>query len=309
MSDSPTPKHPREAEADSAPSLARTLRAWLRGVGVGRDGDTTLREDLRELLEQHEDAGQRVNAEERMILTNLVKLGELRVGDEMIPRTDVVGIEIDSSLADIVAVFREALHSRLPVYRDTLDSVLGMTHIKDLLPYWVGSADFDLRQIVRDVLFVPPSMPVLDLLLRMRTARIHMAMVVDEFGGTDGLVTIEDMVEAVVGEIEDEHDEVEGPLIIEIRPGVLEADARAPREEVENLIGCDFLPEDRDEDIDTLGGVVVSLAGRVPQRGEIIAHPSGVAFEVIDADARRIRRVRVRKITISAEKPPPKADG
>ncbi len=290
----PASKSDKTNGNDAEPSITGTFKAWLKGLGLGRNADVTLQEELRELLESHEDANHTVDAEERMILMNLIKLGDIEVGDVMIPRADMIGIEVDSGLSQIIPIFREGLHSRVPVYRKTLDTVLGMSHIKDLLPYWEDATGFSLREILREVLFVPPSMPVLDLLLRMRVRRIHMAMVVDEFGGTDGLVTIEDLVEAVVGEIEDEHDAIEGPLIVEISPGVIEADARAPTEDVEAYVGLDFLPEDRDEDIDTIGGVVALLAGRVPQRGEVITHPDGVAFEVIEADARRIRRIRVR---------------
>lgn len=294
MSD-PSRSTPRENGADEESSLTRTIRSWLRSLGVGR-ADGTLQDNLRELLEQHEDANQQVNAEERMILMNLVKLGELRVSDVMIPRADIMGVEDTADIDRLVQAFKDGLHSRLPVYRETLDNVIGMVHIKDLLAYWGTGEGFDLLKLVREVEFVPPSMPVLDLLLKMRTLRIHMAMVIDEFGGTDGLATIEDLVEAIVGEIEDEHDVDERPPFVEVSEGVLDADARAQIEEVEARMSCDFLPEDRDEDIDTIGGVVTSLAGRVPQRGEIIAHPSGIEFEITEADARRVKRLRVRRV-------------
>ncbi len=295
MSDPSLRSTPRENGAEEESSLTRTIRNWLRNLGVGR-ADATLQENLRELLEQHEVADHQVNAEERMILMNLVKLGELRVGDVMIPRADIVGVEVGATIDELVQTFRDGLHSRVPVYRGTLDNVLGMAHIKDLLAYWGTGEGFDLLQLVREVQFVPPSMPVLDLLFTMRTRRVHMAMVVDEFGGTDGLATIEDLVEAIVGEIEDEHDSVEKPLFVEVGDDILEADARAPIEEVEARMGCDFLPEERDEDVDTIGGVVASLAGRVPQRGEIISHHSGIEFEITEADARRVKRLRVRRV-------------
>jgi CBS domain containing-hemolysin-like protein len=301
MSD-PSRSPPRENGADEESSLTRTIRSWLRSLGVGR-ADGTLQDNLRELLEQHEDANQQVNAEERMILMNLVKLGELRVADVMIPRADIVGVEDTAEIDRLVQAFKDGLHSRLPVYRETLDNVIGMVHIKDLLAYWGTGKGFDLLKLVREVEFVPPSMPVLDLLLKMRTLRVHMAMVIDEFGGTDGLATIEDLVEAIVGEIEDEHDVDERPPFVEVGEGVLDADARAEIEEVEARMSCDFLPEERDEDIDTIGGVVTALAGRVPQRGEIIAHPSGIEFEITEADARRVKRLRVRRV-----RPAPSAD-
>ena len=302
MSDPSLRSTPGENGAEEESSLTRTIRNWLRSLGVGR-ADGTLQENLRELLEQHEVADHQVNAEERMILMNLVKLGELRVGDVMIPRADIIGVEVGATIDELVQTFRDGLHSRVPVYRDTLDNVLGMAHIKDLLAYWGTGEGFDLLQLVREVQFVPPSMPVLDLLFTMRTRRVHMAMVVDEFGGTDGLATIEDLVEAIVGEIEDEHDSVEKPLFVEVGEDILEADARAPIEELEARLGCDFLPEERDEDVETIGGVVASLAGRVPQRGEIISHPSGIEFEITEADARRVKRLRVRRVKPSAGPP------
>lgn len=301
MSDPSLRSTPRENGADEDSSLTGTIRRWLRGLGVGRS-DGTLQENLRELLEQHEEDSHQVNAEERMILMNLVKLGELRVADVMIPRADIVGVEDNANIDKLVKAFKDGLHSRLPVYRGTLDNVIGMVHIKDLLAYWGTGKGFDLLKLVREVEFVPPSMPVLDLLLKMRTLRVHMAMVIDEFGGTDGLATIEDLVEAIVGEIEDEHDVDERPPFVEVSEGVFDADARAPIEEVEARMRCDFLPEDRDEDIDTIGGVVTSLAGRVPQRGEIIAHPSGIEFEITEADARRIKRLRIRRVAPATDR-------
>ncbi len=299
MNDPSLRSTPREGGADEESSLTRTIRSWLRSLGVGRD-DGTLRDNLRELLAQHEDADHQVNAEERMILMNLVKLGELRVANVMIPRADIVGVEDTADIDKLVRAFRDGLHSRLPVFRGTLDNVIGMVHIKDLLAFWGTGEGFDLLELVREVEFVPPSMPVLDLLLRMRTVRVHMAMVIDEFGGTDGLATIEDLVEAIVGEIEDEHDVEERPPFVEVSEGVFDADARAPIEEVEARLNCDFLPEERDEDVDTIGGVVTSLAGRVPQRGEIISHPSGIEFEITEADARRVKRLRVRHVKPAA---------
>ncbi len=280
-------------EADDS-SLAHNLLTWLRGTSRGRNGDGMLRESLSELIEESEDERGPVNPEERLMLTNILKLHRLRVDDVMVPRPDIVAIGADAPLDKVVEAMHEAFHSRLPIYRNTLDHVLGFVHIKDLLAYWRGRKDFDLADVAHDVLFVPPTMSVLDLLLRMREGRIHMALVVDEFGGTDGLVTIEDLVEEIVGEIEDEHDQAEAPTIEERPDGTLVADARADIDEFEARVGVDLLPEERDEDVDTLGGFVFSLFGRVPQRGELISHPSGLEFEVLDADPRRVKRLRVR---------------
>jgi len=275
-------------------SLAHHLLTWLRGASRGRNGDGTLRENLSELIEESEDERGSFNREERSMLTNILKLHRLRVDGVMVPRPDIVAIGADAPLDKVVETMREAFHSRLPVYQDTLDHVLGFVHIKDILAYWRGRADFDLVGIAHEVMFVPPTMSVLDLLLRMRERRIHMALVVDEFGGTDGLVTIEDLVEEIVGEIEDEHDRTEEPAIEERPDGTLVADARADIDEFEARVGVDLLPEERDEDVETLGGFVFSLFGRVPQRGELIVHPSGLEFEVLDADPRRVKRLRIR---------------
>lgn len=275
-------------------SLAQNLLTWLRGTSRGRNGDEMLRESLSELIEESEDEQGPFNREERLMLMNILKLHRLRVDDVMVPRPDIVAIEVDAPLDKVVEAMHEAFHSRLPIYQGTLDHVLGFVHIKDLLAYWEGRTDFNLVDVAHDVLFVPPTMSVLDLLLRMREGRIHMALVVDEFGGTDGLVTIEDLVEEIVGEIEDEHDQVEAPTIEERPDGTLVADGRADIDEFEARVGVDLLPEERDEDIDTLGGFVFSLFGRVPQRGELISHPSGLEFEVLDADPRRVKRLRVR---------------
>ena len=198
----------------------------------------------------------------------------------------------------MIDVFQREFHSRIPIYREGLDHVIGMVHIKDLLKYWGKSDDFRLDDIVREVMFVPPSMPVADLLLNMRTRRVHMALVIDEYGGTDGLVTIEDLVEAIVGDIEDEHDDDEIDLIVEISEGVLEVDGRADSIAVEAKLHVDLLPAELDEEVETIAGVVASLAGRVPQRGEVISHPHGIEFEVLQADARRIKRLRITKVAV-----------
>ncbi|MBH63614.1 MAG: magnesium/cobalt efflux protein [Alphaproteobacteria bacterium] len=285
-----------EAADDNADesSLTQNLLTWIRGSSRARNGDELLRESLSELIEESEDEQGTFNREERLMLMNILKLHGLRVDDVMVPRPDIVAIESDAPLDKVVEAMHEAFHSRLPIYQDTLDHVLGFVHIKDLLAYWRGREEFRLSDVAHDVLFVPPTMSVLDLLLRMREGRIHMALVVDEFGGTDGLVTIEDLVEEIVGEIEDEHDQVEAPTIEERSDGTLVADGRADIDEFEARVGVDLLPEERDEDVDTLGGFVFSLVGRVPQRGQLITHPSGLEFEVLDADPRRVKRLRVR---------------
>jgi CBS domain containing-hemolysin-like protein len=224
----------------------------------------------------------------------------LRVADVMTPRADIVSVELSTSFEAVVAQFAEAEHSRMPIYRETLDDPVGVIHIKDIFRLLADDekhpapGDAVLHKLRRDALYVPASMKAADLLLRMRTSRIHMALVIDEFGGTDGLVSMEDLIEAVVGEIDDEHDDAAAVAIVARPGGIFDADARAPLEELEATIGRSLAPPDMEEDIDTVAGLVVALAGRVPQRGEVIAHPDGYEFEVVEADPRRVRRVRMR---------------
>ncbi len=224
----------------------------------------------------------------------------LRVADVMTPRADIVAVELSTPFDALVAQFVEAGHSRMPIYRETLDDPVGVIHVKDVFRLMAedekrpSGADLVLNKLRREALYVPASMKASDLLLRMRTSRIHMALVIDEFGGTDGVVTMEDLIEAVVGEIDDEHDDAAAASIVARPGGVYDADARAPLEELEAALGRELAPSDMEEDIDTVAGLVVALAGRVPQRGEVIAHPDGYEFEVVEADPRRVRRVRVR---------------
>lgn len=288
MSDSST-------EADST-----SLKGWVSGVLTKLRGrEPSLRESLEDVIEEHRDDPSDLTAEERIMLMNIVSLRELQIYDVMVPRADIVAIEMSTPLEELVKAFKEAAHSRLPVYRDTLDDVAGMVHVKDvLIAITEGQADgktVTINDIKRRVLFVPPSMPVIDLLLKMRLSRNHMALVIDEYGGTDGLVTIEDLIETIVGDIDDEHDEQLTPLIMPRPSGTLDVDARCPIEDLEAQLGIDLLPDDQEDYIDTVGGLLFSLAGRVPERGEVIEHPSGIEFEVTDADARQLKRVRVRK--------------
>jgi hemolysin (HlyC) family protein len=226
----------------------------------------------------------------------LGNLNHLRVEDVSVPRADITAVPVNQKLDDLIRVFRESGYSRLPVYGDTMDNPLGLIHLKDLaLKYGFNGkpARFGLKKMLRPLLFAPPSMPIGVLLQKMQTDRIHMAMVIDEYGGVDGLVTIEDLIEQVVGEIEDEHDADEEQMWVEEKPGVYLCQARMPLDEFEAVTGAGFLAQGDDEEIDTLGGLVVMLAGRVPVRGEVIPHPKGFEFEVLDADPRRIKRLRV----------------
>ena len=222
-----------------------------------------------------------------------------RVEDVMIPRSDIVALDQETPFDEVIDAFSEATHSRLPVYRDSLDDPMGFVHIKDVVAALsaqqrgVEDAPRSLSALRRDLLYVPTSMHLSALLVRMQSTRIHLALVVDEYGGTDGLVSLEDLVEEIVGEIEDEHDE-DAPGLSAKGIGVWEADARIEIIDFTETTGIDLALPDYEDEIDTLGGIVFALAGRVPQRGEILRHPNGIDFEVLDADPRRIQRLRLR---------------
>jgi magnesium and cobalt transporter len=275
------------------------LLNWLRAFR-GRSEETTLRDELEELIEEHSEE-EPIDPHERRLLVNILKLHELTAADVMVPRVDILAIAIDTPFGEAAKAVVEHGHSRAPVYRETLDDAVGFIHIKDLLPYAVDGKSVPLSQLVRKVLFVAPSMPLLDLLLQMRLSRVHMALVVDEFGGIDGLVTIEDVIEEIVGEIEDEHDGVARPKLIERPDGTLIADGRTPIAALQERMAAPLLPPDHEEGVDTLGGLVFTLAGRIPARGEVIPHPAGIEFEVLDADPRRVKRLRVRGVPAHAE--------
>lgn len=221
----------------------------------------------------------------------------MRVDDIALPKNEIVAAPVTASMAELIELFREHGVSRIPVYRDTLDTPLGLIHLKDLaLKYGFGqpAPAFALRPMLRPLLFVPPSMPAAVLLQMMQQKRIHMALVIDEYGGVDGLVTIEDLIEQVIGEIEDEHDELDpGQWVVE-RPGQWLIEARAELDEVEAATGLSLATEAETEEVDTLGGLIVLLAGRVPEPGEVIEHPSGARFEVVEGDNRRVKRLRLR---------------
>jgi CBS domain containing-hemolysin-like protein len=231
-------------------------------------------------------------AHARELIANIRALRDLPVSDFMVPRADIIGMEIGTGQDQLLHAIAEHQHSRMPVYRETLDDVLGFVHIKDVMVAMSEGGSIELEKIVRPIKIVAPSMRVLDLLLDMRKTRQQVALVVDEFGGIDGLVTIEDLIEGIVGDIADEHDDETLPSMTERPDGSLLADARVPIEEFEERFGP-LLSEDEREEIDTLGGLMFSLAGRVPSRGELLKHPSGLEFEVVDADSRRIKRLRI----------------
>ena len=282
--------------ASTRPSILDRLRARLRGRA-----EPTLRESIAELMQEAAetpagpDSGAELDRQERALIANVLRLRGKQADDVMVPRADIVAIRADVTLDEALTLLRAEGHSRLPVYRESLDDVIGMVHIKDVFAY-VGRADaFSLEKILRRPLLVAPQIPVLDLLLQMRQARMHLALVVDEYGGIDGLVTIEDLVEEIVGDISDEHDEIEGPLVIERADGAIDIDARLPVADFETRMGPILTDDERAADIDTVGGLVMTLAGRVPTRSEVIGHPSGIEFRILESDARRVRRLRVRR--------------
>ncbi len=229
---------------------------------------------------------------------SMYNLRRLRVDDVSVPRVEIKAVPSDISLADLIEVFRSSGYSRLPVFEGTMDTPKGLIHLKDLaLNYGFNGAvnDFNVMDTLRPLIFAPPSMPIGVLLQKMQTDRRHMALVIDEYGGVDGLVTIEDLIEQIIGEIEDEHDVAEDKLWVEEAPGCWMVYSRAPLDEFEAVIGEDLTNGLEDDEVDTIGGVIFLLAGRVPARGEIVPHPNGTEFEVVDADPRRVKRVRVRK--------------
>ncbi|BCX19453.1 MAG: hemolysin C [Geminicoccaceae bacterium] len=278
------------------PSLLEGLLRRIRELALGPEQEGSLRRTLEEILEETEGGeDRRLSPEERALVQRALAFGELEVADIMVPRSDIKAVPVEASLAEVVAAMRAAGHSRLLVYRDTLDEVIGIVHLKDLLDYWGDGAAFALERIVRQVPVVPPSMRVLELLLELRTSRQHLAVVVDEFGGTDGLVTLEDVVSELLGEIADERAAQETPQLVERPDGSLEVDGRLDLEELEERLGLQLLAEDERDEADTVAGLIFALVDRVPARGEVVEHPSGLRFEVLDADPRRIKRVCVRR--------------
>jgi CBS domain containing-hemolysin-like protein len=297
--------------------LGRWLGQFLDRLGLRGGG--TAREEIVEALAEENGELADLSAQERAMLSNVLSLRERRVGDVMVPRADIVAVPAEATLDELLAHFRTAGHSRLPVFDDTLDDPRGMVHIRDFLeyiaekahpegsgpaeengrpavPHQLSAVDLSTRlsqtELLRPVLYVPPSMPAVDLLVRMQSTRTHIALVIDEYGGTDGLVSIEDLVEIVVGDIEDEHDLEETP-IVPAGEHCFTADARATLAELKEATGVDLSDSEVAEDIDTLGGLIVTLAGRVPAQGETVKGPDGLSFEILDSDQRRVKRLTI----------------
>ena len=279
------------------------MRLLQKLTGQDRDA-AAMRESLEEVIEESERETAALSAQERVMFGNLLRFGELKVSDVMVPRAEIIAVDESIGLAELLKLFREVQHSRLPMFRETLDDPTGLIHVKDVMGLlspeaggaYCVSPDAKITALRRPILFAPPSMRALDLLLKMQATHTHLALVIDEYGGTDGLVSIEDIIEEIVGDISDEHDEITAPLKPE--DGSYIADARMDLDDFRAETGHDFLAqageEEAEPDIDSLGGLVVSLLGRVPQRGEIVAHPDGTEFQVLEADPRKIRRLRIR---------------
>jgi CBS domain containing-hemolysin-like protein len=320
-------EHPIDIESKTAApeNINKRAYSWLARLmsKLGIRSSTTLREDLEDVLAQDESNGTAAfSPEERMFLRNILTLRETRVADVMVPRVDIDAVDDTTTIGDLLALFKQSGHSRMPVYREELDDPLGMVHIKDLMAFITeaaqpdpasatngpasGSHELDMPRVdlsttisgaslVRDVLFVPPSMPATALMEKMQVTRTQLALVIDEYGGTDGLVALEDIVETVVGDIEDEHDDDEEEMLISSADDVWVADARIDIEDIAGEIGHDFQTVEIADDIDTLGGLLFALIDRVPVTGELISTPEfpGFEFEVLDADPRRIKRLRI----------------
>jgi magnesium and cobalt transporter len=286
----------RESEP---PSLWDGLFRRLRDL-AGRNEGMGLRETLEELIEEGEEEGRdEFTPEQRALLLNALSFGQLRVDDVMVPRTDIACVPVEAGLGEVIATMREGGRTRLVVYRETLDDVVGLVHVKDLLAYWGDGEAFQLETVVRPVLVVPTSMRIIDLLLEMRDSRMHLAVVVDEFGGTDGLVTIEDLVEELVGELQQRTGSALSDMLVRV-PGAIEADARVALDDLERDLDLRFVSDEERNESDTLAGLIVMLVDRVPQVGEVIEHPSGLRFTILDGDTRRIKRVRIEGWPIGA---------
>jgi len=284
----------------NGPSLLHRL-----GNRLGWRPEASLRSTIAELMQEAAEPpppgeAPELDSHERALIANVLRLRGTTADDVMVPRADIVAISADSTLEAALALIRRDGHSRLPVYREQLDEIVGMVHIKDVFGYVGKPEAFRLEEILRRPLMVAPQMPVLDLLLQMRQVHTHLALVVDEYGGIDGLVTIEDLVETIVGDIADEHDEAEASMVTERPDGALDVDARLPIEELEARLGPVLTAEERTADLNTVGGLVVTLAGRVPTRGEVLSHPAGLEFRVLEADPRRVRRLRIRRALAQA---------
>lgn len=281
------------------------ISAWVKNLlrGTKPRNDDSLRDAIGELIDGEEGLPQSaVAAHERRLIANILELRDLPVLDVMVPRADIVAINVSASKETLMDLLSQKPHSRIPVYKDDLDNIIGVINMKDLVANLATGTPFEIKDVMREALVVSPAMRVMDMLLQMRQSKVHIAFVIDEFGGIDGLITINDLISAIVGEIDDEFDFDITPQMIERPDGSAIADARFAIESFEEIYGNIFSENDEHEEIDTLGGLVTYLAGHVPARGEIIRHESGIEFEIVDADPRRIMRLRIRNLPKKIDK-------
>jgi CBS domain containing-hemolysin-like protein len=272
-----------------------TKQKWR--ILVRADTDNSLRETIEELIEDmEEEDNPSIELDERMLLGNVLNLRDLTAEDAMVPRVDIVAVPLTITGPELLTVLTRSRHSRVPIFRSNLDDVIGMIETKDVLAWAATKKPLNIKSLVRDVLFVSPTMRTLDLLFQMRETGTKMAMVVDEFGGVDGLVTFSDLIEEIIGDIQDAQDRTPSYQLIERPDGTILADARVTLDEIAENYGVNLVVEGLEDEIDTLGGLVVALAGRVPTRGELITHPTGLEIEVVDADPRRVKRLYLRGI-------------
>jgi len=296
MIDTPTQTRAAREEKSSLGGVREFFRSLMPGRGSGSLKDA-IEEAIEEVLEEHEESvDAQLAPEEKNLLRNVLTFGDITVHDIMIPRTDIQAVAMHVTLEDLKKHIIEQRHTRIPVYRDTLDQIEGFLHVKDLFPMIAGDAPFALARVMRPLLFVPPSMRILDLLVQFKRQGSHMAVVVDEYGGTDGLLTLEDVFEEIVGDIQDEHDEEDAAGdLMRVRDGVYEADARVRIKVLEAELGLQLMPGESEEEFDTLAGLIFFELGRVPTRGEVVQHDN-LRFEILEADPRSIKRVRISKM-------------
>lgn len=302
MTDSEPPQSSSSPSAAANSAGDNGFLGWLKGaMNKEKANDlSALREVFEDFIEEAEQSPETrtsVTNHERALISNVLKLRNMTVVDVMIPRADIVAIDVNTSQEDLLSLLSQKQFSRLPVYRETLDDVLGTIHIKDILAVLATGQRIDIASLVRDMPIVSPAMHVLDLILLMRNRRKHLVLVVDEYGGIDGLATIGDVIEAIVGDIEDEYDQDVEPELLVNKDGSIIADGRYDVDEFQEKFGT-FLSEEDSEDVDTLGGMIFAMTGRIPARGEIITHESGASFEVLDADPRRVNRLLIRNIPL-----------
>ncbi len=299
----PEPPSPEEDDPDSSSSdfTAAPTGSFIKKLKgklarLLRFNNNSLEEEVADLIEERDPEGKQISPEERNILNKVLSLGDKNISSIMVPRPDIIAIEESSGMDKLKKIIVDKAHTRIPVYKESLDNITGFVHIKDIIPLIGSSKKIPIEEVVREILFAPPSMKILDLLVKMRAKRVHVALVLDEYGGTDGLVTLEDLMEEIVGEIEDEHDDIQKNNIEEIKEDVFEVNARTTIEELENVLDMQIKHDD-DDDYDTVGGLIFFMLGRVPEVGEVIEHEAGLELIIRDADPRRIKNIIIKRST------------